>query len=333
MKSGQRVASAESTVKDGPAGLSAGETPEVREAGAIPSILASVAHQMSQPLTALRGTLELALLKASSIREHRISEEKALAAAEELARILQGVRELAEAYTPVGESVPVELSELVREVVEDLRPVALSRRVAIQLDAVPGMDVLGDRPRLYGALLKLVHLAVERSSPRSGVRVSLRVAGEDAQIAVEDEGPHYPEGSRAGWPDLSLMTEAPEVIWELGAAAKMVESSGGLLTTEKSCAAGTPDPRPVAAPVGGVTAFSAGEPYTKTNDLSPISPLRASASLVCSTTSRNCQFRFSGFFLEKLRQWSSWRVCRTTKDVQLGPMDKICGFFAVARES
>lgn len=232
MKSGQRVPSAESTVKDGPAGLSAGETPEVREAGAIPSILASVAHQMSQPLTALRGTLELALFKASSIREHRISEEKALAAAEELARILQGVRELAEAYTPVGESVPVELSELVREVVEDLRPVALSRRVAIQLDAAPGMDVLGDRPRLYGALLKLVHLAVERSSPRSGVRVSLRVAGEDAQIAVEDEGPHYPEVSRAGWPDLSLMTEAPEVIWELGAAAKMVESSGGLLTTE-----------------------------------------------------------------------------------------------------
>ena len=232
MKSGQRAASAESHAKGGPSGLAAGETPEVREAGAIPSILASVAHQMSQPLTALRGTLELALLKASSIREHRISEEKALAAAEELARILQGVRELAEAYTPVGESVPVELSELVREVVEDLRPVALSRRVAIQLDAAPGMDVLGDRPRLYGALLKLVHLAVERSSPRSGVRVSLRVAGEDAQIAVEDEGPHYPEGSRAGWPDLSLMTEAPEVIWELGAAAKMVESSGGLLTTE-----------------------------------------------------------------------------------------------------
>jgi signal transduction histidine kinase len=187
---------------------------------------------MSQPLTALRGTLELALLKASSIREHRISEEKALAAAEELARILQGVRELAEAYTPVGETVPVELSELVREVVEDLRPIALSRRVAIQLDAAPGIYVLGDRPRLYGALLKIVHLAVERNSPRSGVRVSLRVAGEDAQIAVEDEGPQYPEGSGPGPLDLSLMTEAPEFIWDLGAAAKMVESSSGLLTTE-----------------------------------------------------------------------------------------------------
>ena len=232
MKSGQRVASAESTVKDGPSGLSTGENSEVREAGAIPSILASVAHQMSQPLTALRGTLELALLKASTIREHRMSEEKALAAAEELARILEGVRELAEAYTPAGVSVPVELSQLFREVVEDLRPIALSRRVAIQLDAAPGIEVLGDRPRLYGALLKVVHLAVARSTPRSGVRVSLRVAGEDAQIVVEDEGPHYPEGSGAGRLDLALMTEAPEVVWELGAAAKMVEGSGGLLTTE-----------------------------------------------------------------------------------------------------
>ena len=232
MKSGQRVASAESTVKDGPSGLSTGENSEVREAGAIPSILASVAHQMSQPLTALRGTLELALLKASTIREHRMSEEKALAAAEELARILEGVRELAEAFTPAGESVPVELSELVREVVDDLRPFALSRRVAIQLDATPGVGVLGDRPRLYGALLKIVHLAVGRSSLRSGVRVSLRVAGEDAQIAVEDEGPHYPEGSSASRLDLALLTEAPEVVWELGAAAKMVEGSGGPLTTE-----------------------------------------------------------------------------------------------------
>ena len=237
MKSGQRAAGAELRVGEERRGVLAGEGPQAGEASAMTSVLTAVVHQMSQPLTALRGTLELALLKATSVRDHRTSEEKALAAAEQLVKILQGVREIAEASTPVAEPAPVDLLELVGEVVEDLRPVTESSAVALVLGAAAGVTVLGDRQRLYVALFKIIHFAVMRSGPRAGVRVALVMEGEEARIAVEDEGPHFPEGNGGGrldWGGLETvpLAEATELIWELAAAARMMESSGGVLTTE-----------------------------------------------------------------------------------------------------
>ena len=49
------------------------------------ALLAAIAHRLSQPLTALRGTLELARLKATSVAEYRSAVEKALESAERLA--------------------------------------------------------------------------------------------------------------------------------------------------------------------------------------------------------------------------------------------------------
>lgn len=237
MKSGQRAAGAELRAREERRGLLGGDEPQAGDASAISSVLTAVVHQMSQPLTALRGTLELALLKATSVRDHRTAEEKALAAAEQLVKILQGVREVAEACEPVTEPAPVDLTELVREVVEDLRLLAKSSAVALVLGAAAGVTVLGDRQRLYVALLKIIHFAVMRSGPRAGVRVALVMEGEEARIAVEDEGPHFPEGNGGGRLDLGglgsvPMAEAPELIWELAAAARMMASSGGVLTTE-----------------------------------------------------------------------------------------------------
>lgn len=221
------------------AGPSRGESvapPEDHES--LPWILHAIAHQLSQPLTACRGTLELALLKCKSAAEYRKAAEKALAAAEKLATIVQMVRELAEAFEPPGKIVPVDLGVLTRQVVEDLAPIAESRGVMVVLDGALEIVINADEQRLYQAVLKTLHLAILRSPARGRVQVALFLpsAGE-ALLTIQDEGKHFSSlvhgrGREMPEPPAPDQREAQEYNWILMTARKIIETAGGSLAAE-----------------------------------------------------------------------------------------------------
>jgi signal transduction histidine kinase len=156
------------------------------------ALLATVAHRLSQPLTALRGTLELARLKARSVAEYRVAVEKALESADHLAWLLQELRELAEADVPEGEASLTNLAQVTRSVLEDLRPLAAARGVEIESRLEKGQQAQTYPEHLYQALLKVVHQAILRSPEGKMVRVTLRSVGEGAQWVIADEGPPFP---------------------------------------------------------------------------------------------------------------------------------------------
>jgi len=152
------------------------------------SLLAAVAHQLSQPLTALRGTLELACLRARSGAEYRSAIEKALESAEHLAWLVESLRELAEAEAPAGDLTLVDLAQMTDNALEDLRPLAATRRVLIESQVEKGLQAQTHPEHLYQALLKVVHHAILHSPPGKKVRLELRSTQERAEWSVAGEG-------------------------------------------------------------------------------------------------------------------------------------------------
>jgi signal transduction histidine kinase len=199
------------------------------------SLLAAIAHRLSQPLTALRGTLELARLKAKSVPEYRAAVEKALESADRVAWFLQDLRELAEASAPAGEGASVSLDEVTGSVVDDLRPIAASHGVSIQSRLEKGLVAETYREHLYQALLKVLHDAILRSPEGKNVRIELRSVPDGAQWVVARQGAPFPFAET----ELSLNTlltgqilarAVGESFLALAAAKQLVEALGGSLS-------------------------------------------------------------------------------------------------------
>ncbi len=152
------------------------------------SFLATVLHRLSQPLTALRGSLELALLTEPSAEEYRVTLEESLELADRLVRLICSLRELAESGNPENVREPVSLGKMVQEVAQVVQPLAESRSLTMALESAGDLYVRANSARLQEAVLKLIGIAFQRSPERGTVRVSLRTSYGDACLDIADQG-------------------------------------------------------------------------------------------------------------------------------------------------
>jgi signal transduction histidine kinase len=147
-------------------------------------LLADTSHELRNPITIIRGNL--ALLRRDGVPEST-RREAVVEAEEEAARMGRLVGDLlllarADAgELPTLNLVPVDLSELVHEVVEQARPSAGSRRLAAA--ATGSCIVRGDRDRLKQLLANLVENALRYTPP--GGAIDVRVTGESMGPSVQ----------------------------------------------------------------------------------------------------------------------------------------------------
>ncbi len=66
--------------------------------------LAAMAHRLSQPMTALRGGIELGLLGKRSVADYRSLLEQSLQLADGMAQLIVSLRDLGESGAPAGDS-------------------------------------------------------------------------------------------------------------------------------------------------------------------------------------------------------------------------------------
>jgi two-component system, OmpR family, sensor kinase len=141
-------------------------------------LLADTSHELRNPVTIIRGNL--ALLKRERVPEP-VKREAVLEADEEAARMGRLVSDLLLlARADAGESLPlqmqpVDLVQVATEVVEQARPRAGQRGVALST-VEPSLTVLGDRDRLKQLVANLVENAI-RYTPAAG-RIELRLERE-----------------------------------------------------------------------------------------------------------------------------------------------------------
>jgi signal transduction histidine kinase len=156
-------------------------------------LLADMCHELSTPLTAIRGYVETLLMKSvsfdSSTRERylEIVEQETLRMQRRIADLLDLAR--LEAGGGILTIQPIPVAELFQYVVATYETECAAKEIAITTAAEPGAEaVLGDPDRLEQVLLNLTANAI-RHTPRDG-RIELRAAARAGRLhlTVTDTG-------------------------------------------------------------------------------------------------------------------------------------------------
>jgi signal transduction histidine kinase len=154
-------------------------------------LLRDVSHELRSPLHRLQVGLELARRAAGTEAEPALARIEL--EAERLNDLIGQVLALARLEAGAGrlEPGPVDLAELVAEIIEDAQFEAGEERT-VTYDGPPHLRIRGDAALLRAAIENVIRNALRYTPEHSAVTVELD-AGADAVLTVRDRGPGVPE--------------------------------------------------------------------------------------------------------------------------------------------
>ena len=210
--------------------------------------VASVSHELRTPLTSIVGYVQMLLdrddlppdaaaqlevVGRNSGRLHRL-----------VADLLHTAR-LDEGGTPLVRA-PVDLATIVRDCIEAARPAALRSGVELAAVGLPtSLVLMADRERLAQVVDNLLSNALKYTQAGGGVRVSLAVDGDRAELCVVDTGIGIAAADRDRLFTRFFRTRQAEersiqgVGLGLSITKAIVESHGGRIEVESELGAGS----------------------------------------------------------------------------------------------
>lgn len=156
--------------------------------------VADASHELRTPLTVLRGEIEVTLRRERPIDEYRDVLRSNKEEIESMSRMVENLLALAhaDAGEALGSREPVELTRVIQEVAEKLRPLAHDQKVQLEMDIQDDVIVAGDEYSLGRVILNLVENGIRYTPAEEFVRVRVTADAMDVKIAVEDTGPGIP---------------------------------------------------------------------------------------------------------------------------------------------
>lgn len=164
------------------------------------TFIADAAHELRTPLTAVHLQAQLAE-RATTDAERRKALADLKSGLERATRLSEQLLTLARAEPGVDASerplLPIDLTALAREVIEELAPLAAEKRIDLGLSEGGAARVRGDRDALRTLLSNLIDNALRYTGRGSRVDVATEAQGERALLFVRDNGPGIAPTERA----------------------------------------------------------------------------------------------------------------------------------------
>lgn len=199
-------------------------------------LLGFLAHKLSQPLTSLRGTVELALMGEIDVKEYRRILEISLQETQRVAEILEALRDIVEMESAGIQVQPVAWREIIEKALEEAKPTSTDKANGLRLvsEATGEVWVMASPQRLTLATARLIGGAVRATRDGHAVRIVLSVVNETSSLKVFEES--APAGGQdansSGTPGASAKPVLGELEkWILNRA---VEGLGGRLTVRQT---------------------------------------------------------------------------------------------------
>jgi Signal transduction histidine kinase len=164
--------------------------------GAQQRLISDVSHELRSPLTRLKLALDLTRSDAGGELAPTLDRiERETERLSSLVGMLLTLSRL-ESGDAVAESSPVQLPELLAEIVTDVEIEANSRGCAVELKPLPDCWIEGDPELLRSAFENVVRNAIRYTEPGTTVRVSAECDSSDSshvRVLVQDHGPGVPQ--------------------------------------------------------------------------------------------------------------------------------------------
>jgi len=151
---------------------------------------ADAAHELRTPLAILQGENEIALRSPSLPDDVRAVLASNLEELDRLTRVVNDLLTLAEAEsgTEILQRKPIEVSAILRDLIEEMSALAEERQLKIECRGLPNLRVLGDDLWIRRALLNLIDNSIKYSKPGGIIEVSLKRVDSMVQIGIRDYG-------------------------------------------------------------------------------------------------------------------------------------------------
>lgn len=184
-------------------------------------LLAELFHAMNQPLTALACSLELALVAPQTAEQYEEIVREAAERVERVSRLTRCLHQLVQADDRGEQSREVDVKKVLREVADELTPVAESLHVNLLLAGDGERRLWCDATRLREALFQMLDLVL--ASARHELRVELGASGQEA-VTLEVTSLLKDVSAETGFESQELARQVA-----IAAAYGMLESAGATL--------------------------------------------------------------------------------------------------------
>jgi NodT family efflux transporter outer membrane factor (OMF) lipoprotein len=150
-----------------------------------------IAHDMRTPLTRLRQRLELAQRRGTSDPAAAVLIEQTLHDIDATLETFGALLRIAQIESGARKAgfMPLELSEVLRNVVEIYQSALEERGQLLEVRLDCGLNVNGDRELLTQLFANLLDNAIRHSPPGSRIAICARRDGGNVDVSVADDGP------------------------------------------------------------------------------------------------------------------------------------------------
>jgi heavy metal sensor kinase len=159
---------------------------------------ADASHELRTPLAVVRGIGEMHLRETRTPAEYKDAMGSMLEEVDRMTKLVDTLLRLSRADAGTVRLSPeaVDLGQLTRDVVASLGILAEERQQRIDIEAAADVQVSADRLMLSDALTNVVDNAIKYSPRGSTISVRVDKNGDNATVAVVDEGPGIPPEHR-----------------------------------------------------------------------------------------------------------------------------------------
>ena len=155
---------------------------------------ADASHELRTPLTAIKGQTEVALQRDRDADTYREVLRKVNGEVDRMIRLIGSLLTLARAdarQIPVSRE-SVDLGRLVTDAVEQIRPAAVDKAIALNVSSNGDIRLRADQDLILQLMLNLLDNSV-KYTPRGGsIDLSCRAEGSQAEVTVADTGSGIP---------------------------------------------------------------------------------------------------------------------------------------------